>query len=66
MGVHSPYMRAGSIASNIQKLWIILPLLLQINVLNFKMIGLKFSLLGTTASNFVPYRCIKEIENFKE
>ena len=36
-----------------------------INALNFKMINLKLSELGTSiARNFVLYCCIKEIENF--
>ena len=36
------------------------------NVLNFKIIELKYSVLVTIASNFVLYRWVIEIENFEQ
>ena len=41
------------------KNYVILPLLLRINVLNFKILGLKLSILDATACNFILHPCVK-------
>ena len=53
------------VSQYIQDLYII-SLKLQINVLNFKMIGLKQIVLGRIARNFILYHCVKEIKNFEQ
>ena len=58
-GVTSPY---GILPPYIQKLHSILLLLLQINILNFRMIGLKYFTLGKIAQNFILYQWVKEIK----
>ena len=61
-----PPLREEYFPTHVQKLYFLLLLLLQANILNFKKIGLKQFILGAITLRFTLYRSVKDIENFEE
>ena len=65
VGVSPPHPTVEVLPLDVQKLSMILLLLLELNILNFKRIGLNLFLFNRIPCIFVLYRCVKEITHFE-